>query len=191
MKRKSKREVIIRAALELITEYGFHGAPIAAIANKAGVAAGTIYGYFESKGVLITELYREVEENLLAELREDYPADEPVRERFVYLGTALINYFISHPVQFRYLVQYHNSPYGANLRKRRMLNQTDPPDIFRELFQEGIAQKVLKDIPLFMHNALGFGPLISLVRDHIRGLIKLDDALIRQALDACWDGIKR
>jgi len=57
MKNSDKRAEIIRAALELIAEHGFHGAPMAMIAEKAGVAAGTIYRYFESKDVLITELH--------------------------------------------------------------------------------------------------------------------------------------
>jgi AcrR family transcriptional regulator len=62
MKNSDKRAEIIRAALELIAEHGFHGAPMAMIAEKAGVAAGTIYRYFESKDILITELHRELEE---------------------------------------------------------------------------------------------------------------------------------
>ena len=62
MKNTDKREEIMQAALELIAEHGFHGAPMAMIADKAGVGAGTIYRYFESKDVLITELYRELEE---------------------------------------------------------------------------------------------------------------------------------
>lgn len=44
-----KRDEIIRAAKELIAEHGFHGAPMARVAEEAGVAAGTIYRYFESK----------------------------------------------------------------------------------------------------------------------------------------------
>jgi hypothetical protein len=29
------------------------------------------------------------------------------------------------------------------------------------------------------------------MRDHILGLVMLDDALIRKITEACWDGIKR
>ena len=57
MAKTDKREDILRAALELIAEHGFHGAPMAMIAERAGVGAGTIYRYFENKDVLIAELY--------------------------------------------------------------------------------------------------------------------------------------
>ncbi|MFZ2950245.1 MAG: helix-turn-helix domain-containing protein, partial [Desulfuromonadaceae bacterium] len=61
MSKLEKRDEIVRAALELIAENGFHGAPMAMIAEKAGVGAGTIYRYFENKDVLINELYRGLE----------------------------------------------------------------------------------------------------------------------------------
>jgi len=49
--------------------------------------------------------------------------------------------------------------------------------VYRELFEEGIAQQVLKDVPLTILFALAFGPLLSVARDHILSFITLDDAL--------------
>lgn len=70
MSKSDKRDEIVRAALELIAEHGFHGAPMASIADRAGVGAGTIYRYFENKDVLITELYRELEERIYPVITE-------------------------------------------------------------------------------------------------------------------------
>ncbi|MGQ9745730.1 MAG: hypothetical protein ACUVQV_07070 [Dissulfurimicrobium sp.] len=39
--------------------------------------------------------------------------------------------------------------------------------------------------------ALAFGPLFAVVRDHILGFIEMNDALIMQTVQACWDGVKR
>ncbi len=64
MPKTEKRSEIIRAAIELIAQHGYHGAPMAMIAERAGVGAGTIYRYFENKDVLIAELYRELEERI-------------------------------------------------------------------------------------------------------------------------------
>jgi TetR/AcrR family transcriptional regulator, repressor of fatR-cypB operon len=191
VKNINKREEIVKAALELMAERGFHGAPMAEIAEKAGVGAGTIYRYFENKDVLITELFRELEVKLMAALREGYSAGKPIRERFLYLGTALLRYCIAHPLYFRYLEQYHNSPYGVSFRRDKILSKSGENDIFKDLFEQGVAQQVLKDLPLFVLFALAFGPVISLARDHILDLATLDDTLIRRATEACWDGIKR
>lgn len=191
MKKSDKRDDIIRAALELIAEHGFHGAPMAMIAEKAGVGAGTIYRYFENKDVLITELYRDIEDKIVTALREGFPSGKPLRERFLHIGTTLLRYFILNPLYFRYMEQYFNSPYGVSLRKDKISNKSGDQNVFKSLLEEGIAQQVLKDLPLFVHFALAIGPLISLARDHVLGLITLDEALIVKSIEACWDGIKR
>jgi TetR/AcrR family transcriptional regulator, repressor of fatR-cypB operon len=191
MKTSDKRADVMQAALELIAEQGFHGAPMARVAERAGVAAGTIYRYFESKDVLINELYREVEKKIMETIQEGHPADATIRERFLQLSTALLRFMIANPIQFRYLEQYHNSPYGANLRRSKILKQSDDHNVFVKLFEQGIAGRVLKDLPLFMHFALAFGPQIALARDHILGLTLLDDDLIGKAVEACWDSIKK
>src|SRR3972149_513143 len=191
MKDSDKRGEIIQAALELIAEHGFHGAPMAMIADKAGVGAGTIYRYFENKDVLITELYRKLEEKIMAALQEGYSVGKPLRERFLHLGTALLRYFIAHPLYFRYMEQYYNSPYGASMRRDRLLGKSDNRDIFKNLFEQGISQQVLKDLPILVLFALAFGPMLALARDHILGFAILDDTLIVLSIEACWDGIRR
>lgn len=191
MEKTDKRDRVIRAALELIAEHGFHDAPMALIAQKADVAAGTIYRYFENKDVLITELYREVEEKIYSDLITGYPLEKPIRERFLHLCTELLRYFITHPLDFRYLEQFHNSPYGVAYRRDRILGKQEGCDIFRELFEEGVARQVMKDLPLVILFSLSFGPLLAVARDHILGFINLDDALILSTGEACWDGVKR
>jgi len=191
MVKLEKRDEIVRAALELIAENGFHGAPMAMIAEKAGVGAGTIYRYFENKDVLINELYRDLEGRLYAVLMEGYSAEKPVRERFLHLGTAILRYCISNPLDFRYLEQFHNSPYGVVHRRDKILGDTDQKDVYRELFEEGLAQQDVKQLPMVVLFALAFGPLITVARDHILGFVVLDEALIEQTIAACWDGLKR
>jgi len=191
MKKLDKRSEIIQASLDLIVEHGFHGTSMAMVAEKAEVGAGTIYHYFESKEALIKKLYQELEEKVMVILWEGDPISKPIRERFIHLWTALLKYFIAHPLYFRYIEQYHNSPYGVSLRRDKILSKTDDRDIFKNLFEEGIAQQVTKGLPLSMLFALAFGPLVALARDHTLGFVILDDTLIAQIVEACWDGIKR
>jgi AcrR family transcriptional regulator len=191
MKNTHKRDEIMRAALELIAEHGFHGAPMAMIADKAGVGAGTIYRYFESKDALIAEIFNELERKVVESLRQGYSLDRCLRDRFVHLSTMIIRYFIANAVHFKFIEQYMNSPYGVTLRRERLLGKARDIDLFRHLLQEGIDRQALKDMPLPLHFALAFGPILSLLRDHILGFVELDDALIQKAVDACWDGVRR
>lgn len=54
------RERLLHAAQELIEEGGYAAASVAAIADRAGVAAGTLYRHFESKEDLFVEVFRAV-----------------------------------------------------------------------------------------------------------------------------------
>ena len=191
MAKNDKRDEIVRAALELIAEHGFHGAPMAMIAERANVGAGTIYRYFENKDVLIAELYQNVEGRMLPAILDGYAADRPLRERFIHLGTALLRYFIENPIDFRYLEQFHNSPYGAEHRRDKILGEKEGCNVFRDLFEAGISGQVVKELPLVILFALAFGPIVMVTRDHILGFVNLNEVLITWTVEACWDGIKR
>ena len=191
MAKLDKHDEIVRAALELIAEHGFHGAPMAMIAERAGVGAGTIYRYFENKEVLIAELYQNLEGRMLPAILEGYRVDRPIRERFIHLGTALLRYFIENPLDFRYLEQFHNSPYGAEYRRDKILGEKEGCNVFRDLFEDGISGQVVKELPLVILFALAFGPIVMVTRDHILGFVNLNEVLIIWTVEACWDGIKR
>ena len=184
-----KRAAIIQAAIELVGEHGFHGAPMAMVAQKAGVAAGTIYLYFVSKDILITKAYDDLEKRLLAAIMDNYPDDRPVRERFIHIAKVIVQYFIFSPMEFRFLEQFHNSPYGAAHRRDKIFGKQDK-DIFTELFDEARNKQIMKDLPLVILFALAFGPLLNICRDHILGFQTLDDDLISRTVEACWDAVK-
>lgn len=191
MEKTDKHDDIVRASLELIAEQGFHGVPMSMIAKKAGVGAGTIYRYFKSKDALIRELHQELEYKISASLRQGYSVEQPLKERFLYLIRELLRYFIAHPLHFRYMEQYFNSPYGISLHRDRLLGRSENHDILMDIFAEGIEQQVFKELPKAALLSLSFGPLIFLMRDHILGFVNLDETLIKRATEACWDGIKK
>jgi AcrR family transcriptional regulator len=54
------RERLLAAARELIEEGGYGSASVAAIAERAGVASGTVYRHFASKAELFLDVFRAV-----------------------------------------------------------------------------------------------------------------------------------
>ncbi|HEY3728008.1 MAG TPA: TetR/AcrR family transcriptional regulator [Solirubrobacteraceae bacterium] len=56
----STRRRLLRAAQELIEQGGYGAASVIAIAERAGVAAGTLYRHFASKEELFVEVFRAV-----------------------------------------------------------------------------------------------------------------------------------
>jgi TetR/AcrR family transcriptional regulator, repressor of fatR-cypB operon len=191
MEKSNKRDDILQAALELIAEHGFHEAPMSVIAQKASVGSGTIYIYFKSKNDLIDEINLMLEKNILTVIEKDYPSGKNIKERFFHLSKTVITYFIANPVHFRFIEQYFYSPYGEARHKERLSGENEEFDIFSQLIEQGIKEKVIKDLPVFMHFALAFGPVVILARNHVFGMVELDDVQINQAIEAFWDAIKR
>lgn len=54
----ASRQAIVRAAIALLTEHGYAGCSVAAVAARAGVATGTVYRHFPNKAQLVTEVFR-------------------------------------------------------------------------------------------------------------------------------------
>jgi AcrR family transcriptional regulator len=52
---QDKRNRILQAVRQVVSEVGFHGAQVTTVAEAAGVATGTVYRYFPSKGELFAE----------------------------------------------------------------------------------------------------------------------------------------
>src|ERR1035437_2153065 len=52
-----KRQAILRAAIRTFARHGFFSAQVADIARAAGVAAGTVYLYFENKDDLLVSIF--------------------------------------------------------------------------------------------------------------------------------------
>jgi AcrR family transcriptional regulator len=192
MTKPGKRDYIVQSSLELIAEHGFHGAPMNMIAERAGVGVGTIYLYFETKDVLINELYQEIGAKMYPSILNGYANKAPIRERFLKIYTSLLRYFIQFPLDFLFLQQFYNSPYGVAFRRVKLLgNESGSPDVFNDLFEEGAEQQIFKNLPPAVLLALAFGPLLAVARDHILGFVHLDETMIDRTINACWDSVKR
>ena len=57
-RRAEVRDRIVRAAFDLIRRGGYREASVAAVAQGAGVATGTVYRHFPSKAELFAEVFR-------------------------------------------------------------------------------------------------------------------------------------
>jgi AcrR family transcriptional regulator len=190
MERGERCEAVVDAMLGAVAEYGFHGAPMSLVAERASVGAGTIYRYFEGKDAVIAACYRSVEERVLEAVREDYPAARPVRERFLHVATAVVRHFVDSPRDFRFLQQFHDSPYGADIRREKVFGHRGR-NVVWELFDEGRDQQIMKDLPLPVLLGLAFGPIMHICRDHAAGFLELNVRLIEEIVEACWDALKR
>ncbi|MGV9616801.1 TetR/AcrR family transcriptional regulator [Nocardia xishanensis] len=56
----AQEQLIVQAATKVLSEAGFAGLSMVAVANRAGVATGTVYKHFDGKANLVTAVFRTV-----------------------------------------------------------------------------------------------------------------------------------
>jgi TetR/AcrR family fatty acid metabolism transcriptional regulator len=83
--RADRRDAILRAAIDVFAGRGFFNAQVADVARAAGVAAGTVYLYFESKDDLLVSIFERTMREAIAEGRA---AVAPVRDPIEQLRTV-------------------------------------------------------------------------------------------------------
>ena len=73
----ASREQILTAAAECFRRKGYHGAGMAEISKTAGMSAGHIYNYFESKEAIIESIIEKDMEEMFSIFQkfEDHPGD--------------------------------------------------------------------------------------------------------------------
>lgn len=180
----------MEATLDLVAAHGLHSATTAMIAEQADVSPATIYHHFTSKEILIAKTYSELEQRVSRAVTEKYLEDGAIRERFRHIAYALLRYWVSSPMEFKFLEQFNNSPYGITHRQERILGNNET-DIATKLFNEAKAKQVVKDLSLSVLLALSFGPLLVIARDHALGFIQVDDCTMVSVVAGCWDAIRR
>lgn len=77
----SKRERILRAAIDVFAQNGYFNAKVSEVAKAAGVADGTIYLYFDGKEDLLMNVFREHTRNYLQILARELAGVRNAAER--------------------------------------------------------------------------------------------------------------
>src|ERR1043166_1166433 len=73
----SKRERILRAAIDVFAKSGYFNAKVSEIAKAAGVADGTIYLYFDGKEDVLLTIFREHTRHYLQRSEENTSDIQP------------------------------------------------------------------------------------------------------------------
>ena len=184
----TKYTAILDVALRLISEQGFHGTPMSQVAQEAQVGVGTIYRYFDSKETLINSLYRHLKQEVTAAMLAGFGTDLPVRAKFRQTWLNLAHYYLAHPAAFKFLEQYTYSPFISAASRTEGTEQSAP---LRAFFSHAQEQQILKGLAHEVLAAVLYGTISALVRGQVYGEQAVSAVMLEQAVDACWDAVKR
>jgi AcrR family transcriptional regulator len=175
---------IIRAALELFAQRGYHGTSVPSVMEAAGVGGGSLYRLFESKEVLVNAVFREAKGRLEQALRDGMRADLEPRAAFDGFWARLTAFARAEPLAFRFLELQDHAPYLDGESRQLELSILAPILLACMDFQR---QGVFRgDITPQAIIAVVWGAFVGLMKAERLGYLKLTPATIDAARDACW-----
>lgn len=183
----SKRDDILSATLDLISEEGLQSVTFAKILKKAGVGSGTVYNYFSDKETLINELYIHVAKHMSAEIKEDKEKDTTIYQRFRYVLNNIADYALMYPKELDFLENYANSPYLSEETKS-MYNRG--MEQFLKIFEDGQKQGILYEMDPGMCSQIIMGIIIFGVNGSKNKKYIINNEEKRKLIEAAWRAIK-
>lgn len=185
---EDKRTAILNATLRLISENGFHGTAMSKVAKEAGVSAGIIYHYFNSKDDLMDELYRHIKRNFGQMINDNFDQTQPLKTQIRQILGVMIRYYIRRPLESAFIEQYTRSPYFSSEIEREVEQYYRP---LLECFYRGQQEMIIKDFPAPVIHTLTIDVATSLAQKHAADVLTLTDELIEAVIDACWEAIRQ
>jgi len=185
-KRADRRESILDAALHCFVERGFHGTAIPRIARQAGIAAGTIYHYFDSKEALVNALYRKWKGEVAQRVFMAFPQTAPFREQFSTIWNEMLAFAIDHPAEFAF-IELHN--HASYLDAESLAVDGRLKEFARMVIVQAQAQGELKPLDATVLMELVFGAFNGMMQARWEGRIELTDEVVAGVEGACWDTV--
>jgi AcrR family transcriptional regulator len=91
--KEARKAEIIRAAIEVFTQTGYHRAKVSDITRRAGISIGTFYLHFQNKRDLFIEVVEEVFRHIVGDAARNIKGEENLGKRLVIRGrTFFENY---------------------------------------------------------------------------------------------------
>jgi TetR/AcrR family transcriptional regulator len=168
-----KRERLLREAARLFAERGYNQTDMAELADRAGVAKGSLYNYFSSKD----DLYIYVCEDGIRRSREavygDIDPDWDIYRQVDHIFRSGMRFVLAYP---EYLILYTNVSSAGMERFSERLSLTVEKytaDYLKKLLHRGMQRgTVRKDVDVnsaaFLINSLYIVFMTSLVSNHFK-----------------------
>lgn len=174
------------AALELFVKRGFFGTAVPEIAELAEVGAGTIYRYFDSKEVLVNEIYRAEKQRFASQVIENFPQG-PAREQFRTLWMRMAKFTGAHQSSFIFLELHHHAEYldqqSRDLEQRLL-------DLFTHVVVAAQARGELRNGPPRLLMGIVMGAFVGVVRSCIDFGSAVSSADWQLAEQCAWEAIR-
>jgi len=188
-RRRSAREThdrLARAALELFTSRGFHATTTPLIAQRAGVAEGTIYRHFPSKEDLLNEVFRAAARAFAEPLKTADPGWS-CRARLDFVADRWLGIAAREPALVRLVF---GSNWSDMLDERSRAALRDLRTLIEQTVAAGKAAGAVRHGGADLWADVWLRIIVLLLERVGAGTWQTSDTLTTQVREAAWDAIR-
>jgi AcrR family transcriptional regulator len=136
----AQRAAVLDAALAVLSEHGYAGCTMSAVAARAGIATGSMYRHFPGKAALAVELFRTVVNREVDAVAEAAERDGDVLERIVAVIETFARRALKSP---RLAYALLAEPVDPAVDAERLVYRRAFRDVFAARIADGVAAGVL------------------------------------------------
>lgn len=184
----SKRNKILLAAEKLLAERGFYGLSMKVLAEEAGVAAGTIYRYFDNKEMLLLELHQHIRLQGAITIFDGWVESNTPKQKYDLLWRNAFDAVLNNPQRLTVIEMLHFAPNDKQYKIMPFEDDTFLPLL--ELYQHGINEKRFYDWPIEALVTLSFDSAMHLAKKVSRQYLQLNEQTLTNVRDASWQAIQ-
>ncbi len=179
----SKRDDILTATLDLISEEGLQSLTFSKLFRRANVGSGTVYHYFSNKEELVGALYIRTIDHFSDVMLQHYNRSENVYACFKRLLANMAGFAQNYQREQWFLENYSHSPFlSEEIRNRDIPAMAECMLLIHRGTEEGLIRKMN---PLMCVQMIS-GMLMGAVQGALLGKYRIDDKELENVIEICW-----
>ena len=179
-----KRTQILNAAESILAQHGFYAFSMHHLAETAGVAAGTIYRYFENKEALMDALQVFIRKEAANDVFTGWQDSFTAKQKYDLMWNNVFDAVLANPKRLIVIEMLHCVP-NINQAQITLLDDIAFKRLI-DFYQQGVTTARFLDWQLLALMAVSFDTSINLAKRIIRNELTFDQQQLDQVREASW-----
>ncbi|MFO7636091.1 MAG: TetR/AcrR family transcriptional regulator [Clostridia bacterium] len=186
---KGKRDMVLNVAIDEFHEHGYASFSISRMVEKAGIAKGSFYQYFNGKEDLFRLVMDTAAEKKVAYLKElgIHAGPIPLFDLLRVLFLGGLSFQKENP-KLSAIIDSFMQTADLSLKKKILGDNVEKSNAFlRDLLQDAIKRKEIRanlDVPYTAHLLTGLSISLSdYMRERTKDMGRIDEAMYRRLVD--------
>lgn len=160
----TKRDKVVQTVLQITMEEGLAALSFDKLSKRAGISSGTPYVYYKDKTDMLSSIYVHVWQLLQTGLQQAIDTGRTPGEKLFFGLRQLAQTMLVQPREAHFLLSVLNAPEFVSAEVLQENSLPMPP--LMAVYQEAISRRLMKTDNIAYINAMLFGPLFLILRQH-------------------------